>query len=380
MVISIIKSKKYIFLSLFVLASSFYAQVNINNETSKEKTSVKQFCYTNPITRDTSISMRDHCIIKVGEKWYCTGTSNPIWTGPNPGVHLLVSGDLIHWQHHSWLIDAGKLPADCPYNGRFWAPEIHFIKNKYWLTVNSGKVTNEDPKGMKTHSVWLFSSDQVTGPYKLVNGPLTPQYNNDATLFEDEDGETYFYCSGNGLFQAKIDLSTGKLIGKAEKFLDKKEPGYPDWMVGGIEGPFVIKRDGTYFMFFSTWTRGYEVGLLKSKSPLGPWELASREPIFGTRKKGYRPELAKEGGYDNLKFLDTQDPYCETGHNAIFEGPDGKLWNSCHYSMYDKRPYPYNPELKDWEKLPQLGIEPVYYKDGRFYIAGPTWTKQCVEY
>ncbi|MDA3867088.1 MAG: hypothetical protein PF489_10140, partial [Salinivirgaceae bacterium] len=33
------------------------------------------FIYTNPVTRDTSIAMRDHCIIKVGEKWYCTGTS-----------------------------------------------------------------------------------------------------------------------------------------------------------------------------------------------------------------------------------------------------------------------------------------------------------------
>ena len=47
--------------------------------------------YTNPITRDTEISMRDHFIIKVGDKWYSTGTSNPIWTGPNPGVRLLES-------------------------------------------------------------------------------------------------------------------------------------------------------------------------------------------------------------------------------------------------------------------------------------------------
>jgi xylan 1,4-beta-xylosidase len=199
-------------------------------------------------------------------------------------------------------------------------------------------------------------------------------------LFEDEDGQTYLYCSGNGLFQAKIDLPSGRLIGTIQKFLDKREPGYPDWMVGGIEGPFVVKREGTYFMFFSTWTRGYEVGLLKSKSPLGPWELASQEPIFGTRKKGYRPELAVSGGYTDLIFQDTQDPYCETGHNALFEGPDGRLWSSCHYLMYDKRPYPYCPDLQSWEKTPQLGIEPVYYRNGMFSINGPTWTEQLVEY
>ncbi len=374
------KCKLVLLWNLFLLAFSCFAQERTHTITSTDSAVTHVFCYTNPITRDTSISMRDHCIIKVGNQWYCTGTSNPVWTGPNPGVRLLVSGDMLHWRQHSWLIDASKLPPDCPYNGRFWAPEIHYIKNKYWLTVNSGKVTNEDPKGMKTHSIWLFSSDEVTGPYKLVNGPLTSQYNNDATLFEDDDGQTYLYCSGNGLFQAKIDLPSGKIIGKIQKFLDKREPGYPEWMVGGIEGPFVVKRDGIYFMFFSTWTRGYEIGLLQSKTPLGPWELASREPIFGTRKKGYRNELAIEGGYANLKFQDSEDPYCETGHNALFEGPDGKLWNSCHYIMYDKRPYPYCPDLEPWEKTPQLGIEPVYYKNEMFYIKGPSWTKQCVEY
>jgi xylan 1,4-beta-xylosidase len=370
----------YWLIGLLVISCAYFAQAQTNISQSTFGKAKHVFCYTNPITRDTNISMRDHCIIKVGNLWYCTGTSNPVWTGPNPGVRMLVSDDLIHWKQHSWLIDASKLPADCPYNGRFWAPEIHFIKNRYYLTVNSGKVTREDPKGMKTHSIWLFVADKVTGPYKLVNGPLTLQYNNDATLFEDEDGQTYLYCSGNGLFQAKIDLTTGKLITPIQKFLDKKQPGYPEWMMGGIEGPFVLKKDGTYFMFFSTWTRGYEVGLLKSKFPLGPWELALPNPIFGTRKKGYRPELAAEGGYAYLKFQDTQDPYSETGHNSLFIGPDGNLWNSCHYFMYEKRPYPYSHTFQPWELTPQMGIEPVTYRNGMYYIAGPTWTEQKIEY
>ena len=72
---------------------------------------------------------------------------------PHPGVQMLVSDDLINWKQHSFIIDVSKLHKDCPYNGRFWAPEIHFIQNKYWLTVNSGKVTAEDPKRISTHSV-----------------------------------------------------------------------------------------------------------------------------------------------------------------------------------------------------------------------------------
>lgn len=340
----------------------------------------REFRYTNPIIRDAGMGMRDHCIVKDGDRWYCTGTSLPVWEGKNPGVRLLVSDDLLIWRHHSWLIDSAKLPPDCPYDGRFWAPEIHCMQGAYWLTVNSGKVTDEDPKGMKTHSVWLFSSANITGPYALVNGPLTGQYNNDATLFEDDDGLTYLYCSGNGLFQARIDLAEGTIRGTLEKFMDRLDPGNPEWMIGGIEGPFVIKRDGTYFMFFSTWTRGYELGLLSSKSPLGPWKLVSREPIFGTRKKGYRPELAASGGYSHLRFEDSLDPYCETGHNSLFEGPDGNLWSSCHYLMYGKWAALHSLALEDWEMVPQLGIEPVSYRDGRFYIAGPTWTEQSIRY
>ncbi|UOE32450.1 family 43 glycosylhydrolase [Hymenobacter monticola] len=293
---------RFLLLKPYVALAALWVSLAACSQAKKTAASVDAaggrhtFRYTNPITRDTAISMRDHFIIKVGRQWFATGTSMPVWSGPNPGVRLLVSDDLIHWRQHSWLIDGKKLPASCPYNGRFWAPEIHYIQKKYWLTVNSGQVTAEDPKGMKTHSVWLFSSDKVTGPYKLVNGPLTPHYNNDATLFEDEDGQTYLYCSGNGLWQAKIDLPTGKLVGEIKQFRGAKDANNPGWMVGGIEGPFVLKRDGTYFMFFSTWTRGYEVGLLRSKSPLGPWELAAPEPIFGTRKREYRAEMARNGG------------------------------------------------------------------------------------
>ncbi|MGB8358056.1 MAG: family 43 glycosylhydrolase, partial [Bacteroidales bacterium] len=188
---TLIKCKLNLIFILFVFSSSCYAQAGSTDGASTESPANHVFRYTNPVTRDTSISMRDHCIIKVGNQWFCTGTSNPVWTGHNPGVRLLVSDDLINWKQQSWIIDAGKLPVDCPYNGRFWAPEIHFIRNKYWLTVNSGKVTEEDPKGMKTHSIWLFVSDSVTGPYKLANGPLTNQYNNDATLFEGEDGQAW---------------------------------------------------------------------------------------------------------------------------------------------------------------------------------------------
>ncbi len=62
----------------------------LNIEASAQTTAVpgREFRYTNPITRDSAISMRDHFIIKADKKWYCVGTSEPVWTGPNPGVRF----------------------------------------------------------------------------------------------------------------------------------------------------------------------------------------------------------------------------------------------------------------------------------------------------
>lgn len=104
------------------------------------------------------------------------------------------------------------------------------------------------------------------------------------------------------------------------------------------------------------------MGFIKYTSLLGPWELVSHEPIFGTRKKGYRPELAISGGHADLKFQDTEDLCCETGHNALFEGPDGKLWSSCHYIMYEKRPYPIVQTSRTGRKHHKWDLNPCITK------------------
>jgi xylan 1,4-beta-xylosidase len=350
----------------------------------------KVFKYTNPITRDSSQSMRDHCILKVGERWYMTGTSQPIWSGINPGVRLMVSDDLLNWRDTTWIIDAKALPAECPYNGRFWAPEIHKINGKFYLSVNSGHEGEKTGnKRMDEHKVWIFSADHVTGPYSLITPQglgLSKYFTNDASLFGDDDGRAYVYCCGGGLWQAEIDLKTGKLADETKglsgftKIIGEKDQGNPDWMYAGIEGPYVIKRNGAYWMFFSSWTRGYEVGILKGESPLGPWKLVGNEPIFGTRKHEVRDAMAKKDGYAHVQYEDTKDPYVEVGHNAIFEGPDGKDWICCHYWLRGN-------QVESNEHVPiygntreQLGFEPVKFEDGIFKINGPTWTKQVVKW
>lgn len=340
------------------------------------------FRYTNPVTRDPGFAMRDHFILKVGDTWWMTGTTPPYWTGPNPGVGLFSSRDLLHWEFHSWLIDAARLPADCAFNGRFWAPEIHRAHGKFWLTVNSGRVTASDPRGLRDHGIFLFAAAAVTGLYEPVNaiGPIGRGFKNDASLFTDDDGRSYLYCSGGGLWHSEIDLPRGKLLGDGggdlQKICGPRDAGNPAWMIGGIEGPCVIERAGFYFLFFSGWTRGYEVGAMRAPTPLGPWELWPREPILGTRKRRYRESQMQRDGYAHLAFDDTPDPFVETGHCAIFEGPDGRDWLCCHYLREGREIVSTDPVVEYGDVTPQLGIEPLEFRDGRFSVRGPTWTEQ----
>jgi beta-xylosidase len=341
------------------------------------------FRYTNPITREPALAMRDHQIIKVGDTWYMTGTTPPFWTGRNPGVRLFSSPDLLHWKFENWLIDGSKLPDDCYYNGRFWAPEIHRAHGRFFLTVNSGH-KGQDDRYMQNHGIVLFVAAQITGPYELVTtgGPIGRGFKNDATLFTDHDGQSYLYCSGGGLWQARIDLATGRLIDAddLQKIIGPRDTGNPEWMIGGIEGPFVIRRQDTYFMLFSSWTRGYEVGVLTAATPLGPWRLSANSPIMSTRKRRYRQKQMQEGGYDHLQFADTVDPFVETGHCAVFEGLDGRDWLCCHYFPEGRQPIDDGPVREYKDTQPQLGIEPLRIENGLVIVNGPTWTEQVIEW
>lgn len=357
------------------------------------RTATHSFTYKNPITTDPGQSMRDHIIVKEGDKWYVTGTPQPVWDGPNPGTRLMVSDDLLHWRDTAWIIDSSKLPDDCPYKGRLYAPEIHKIGGVFYLVVNSGYFPNAS-KGQyweANHRTWIFKSDDIVGPYDLLtkDGLSVDGYANDASLFGDDDGRAYIYCchydpGKAGLYQAEIDLSTGELLANKqgvkefELMMTPDDPSMPDWAAGGIEGPYVIKRHGYYWMFFSTWTRGYEIGVLRADTPLGPWVVSQDEPVFGTRKHEVRDEMAVRDGYDWVQYEDTDDPYVEVGHNGVFEGPDGQDWICCHYWLRGTNVIgnPHVPIYDDTSE--QLGFDPLHYSDGVWHANGPTWTEQTV--
>ncbi|MCX6997022.1 MAG: family 43 glycosylhydrolase, partial [Kiritimatiellaeota bacterium] len=157
-----------------------------------------------------------------------------------------------------------------------------------------------------------------------------------------------------------IDLEKAKLVGRRFPTLPNRVPG--TWEQVGIEGSFVIKRAGVYYMFYSSWSRGYEVGYATAPHPTGPWTKYSGNPIYGAQD----PKRCQANG---LPYTGKPDsPFLGAGHCTIFTGPDGRDWIAAHGTFRDAK--------SDQDRF-LLVYDPIRIdQDGIVHADGPTWTTQ----
>jgi beta-xylosidase len=345
------------------MATHLFGSSNVSHGEDAEKkgASGAVFTYQNP---NPQLEFRDTHIVPDNGKFYAVGTCPPYWDNkpkPNPGVKLFSSDNLKDWKYEGLLIDAEKLPADAWYKDRFWAPELRKIQGKYYLTFNC---QNESREYEHFHGCGMAVADKIIGPYRVLteSEPIIPFPSNDMTLFEDEDRKVYtFFNNGwtdvHHIYAAEIDLTTAKL--KEEPvLLFSQEPG--KWDGGGIEGSHVVKNEGTYYLFYSSWTRGYEVGYATATNIRGPWKKYEKNPLFGAKKEA----VCVRYGEDVIE--DKDFPYTHVGHNAVFLGPDGRYWISCHtYQKEVNRAY--------------MLMDPFWFEDGEIRTVAPTYTPQRVK-
>ncbi|ANY19348.1 Glycosyl hydrolases family 43 [Tsuneonella dongtanensis] len=316
------------------------------------------FTWQNPIFDGITGGIRDAQVLRDGGRWHLVGTAPEFWTGPNLGVRIFSSDTLTSWGEERLLIDRSKLDPSVWYYDRFWAPEIHRIEGKYWLVVNC---RNESEAHKHSHGTLLARADALDGPYEILTPKQPLVTGNDMTIFTDDDGQTFGYWNQEKVIKGgRLWLDGGKFLGEP---WDCFYVGGPQaWDKIGIEGPYVIKRDGRYYMFYSSWSRGYEIGYATADRPEGPWTKFSGNPIYGAQNER---ECEKAGLACNV---DTRTPYRAVGHNEVFTGPDGRLWISCHGILRD------GPHAG----IPSLVIEPIDFVNGEIRIKGPTSTPQTV--
>ena len=332
---------------------------------STPTTAPTSFTWTNPL----SPNLRDPQIFAHEDGfWYMAGTSSPFFEqfGESPGIKIWQSRDLANWDDGTIVIPR---PAGGWFQKRFWAPEVYKSPDdgKYYLTFNC-------PKGganaNTAQAIALAVADKPMGPYRVTTPDTPLAEGNDASVFRDDDGKTYIFRSGLSAFE--VDLPHAKVIGEPFPVLAKPPvattgPGDWDGQVKGapgvgLEGPCVIKIDKTYYCFYSSWGRGYEIGYATADNVRGPWTRYEGNPIYGAQDA----EWAKR--YKHAITADlSKTPYRQVGHGSVFTGPDGRLWTTAH-------------AFRKGEKVsePHLVFDRLRYENGRFLPIEPTFTPQTV--
>lgn len=249
----------------------------------------KQYC--NPLPMEIGQggnASGDVTVLHDNGKYYMFCTGGGAW----------VSDDMLNWEFHA----VQHVPV---------APDVVKYNGKYYMSGNDSP---------------LYVADNPLGPYELQGewkntGPIEDGWNGafDTHIFIDDDNQPYLFWPGrgiSGIYGVKLDpddLSrfAGKpvhLLGfnpmhKWERYGEMNE--YPG--VAWIEGPWVIKRDGVYYLEYSasgTQWKTYAEGYYTSRNPLGPYEYAPNNPLL--RK--------------------TEGLVTGTAHGSIVKGPDGGWW------------------------------------------------------
>ena len=209
-------------------------------------------------------------------------------------------------------------PASGANSKNVWAPEIHFIDNKWYIYYTAGSST--DHATQRTFVLENTSSDPLSGTWTekgKIADPAADVFAIDGTVF-NHNGNNYFLWSGQAsasdntqrIYIARMTnpwtLATSRVL--------LSSPQYPWEMVGSPpavnEGPQILKNAaGKVFLIYSAsgcWTDDYALGMLTLNDggdPLNPTHWTkSATPVF-TKK----PSSAAYG----------------PGHNSFFKSADG---------------------------------------------------------
>lgn len=181
------------------------------------------------------------------------------------------SPDLVHWTRHARVLDVENV-AWAAY--AVWAPSAVENKGKYYLFFGANDIKRNGQLG----GIGVAVSERPEGPFKDALGkPLIGEIHNgaqpiDQMVFKDDDGQFYMYYGGwQHLNVVRLAPDLLSVVPFADGTTYKEitpDPAY-------VEGPFMAKRKGVYYLMWSEggWTGpDYSVAYAMGTSPAGPFK------------------------------------------------------------------------------------------------------------
>lgn len=211
-------------------------------------------------------------------------------------------------------------PHDGPGSFALWAPELHWLRGKWYLYYTASVRGQDDDSHRHVFVLENPSTDPTKGKWTSKGMLGIDKPGIDGTVFELK-GQLYFvyspYVGDHSDLVISYMTNPWTLTGPQ---VDIAHPTFAWEMQGGrkiLEGPeFIQGPTGKLFLSYSAsacWSDDYALGLLSAPAgadPMDPlvWHK-SPTPVFATS--------VKNGVY-------------ATGHNGFFKSPDGTDWIIYH--------------------------------------------------
>lgn len=216
--------------------------------------------YQNPVL---PMDYSDPDVIRVGIDYYLVASSFTYL----PGVPLLHSRDMVHWEQLSWCVE--RLPFEryrLPAHGSgTWAPAIRFHDGMFYVFIP-----------LPDEGIFVTTAAAPCGPWSELRCLKETVGWIDPCPFWDDDGSAYMaHAFANSRCGIKHRLDICRMAPDASSLLDDGTVVYQNELLHPtLEGPKMYKRNGWYYLFAPAGGvgTGWQVAL-RSRNPLGPYEI-----------------------------------------------------------------------------------------------------------
>ncbi len=229
---------------------------------------------------------------------------------------------------HNWEMLGDALPTKPVWASAtqdFWAPAVHYAEGRYFLyySAKPDAALTDTTRGL---CLAVAVAERPTGPFVDSGAPLLcgeSFVNIDPFAYDDPaTGKRLLYW-GSGFGPIKVrELAADRISFAPGSAAIDLIPVIPDTDPNNysrlIEGAWLERRDGYYYLFYSGdnccgENAHYAVMVARSRSATGPFET-----------------LAQAGGRADSVILEASPRWLAPGHNAVATDARGQSWILYH--------------------------------------------------
>ncbi len=246
--------------------------------------------------------------------------------------HVFSSDNLTDWTDHGMIVDQWTAPWVNEKGYSMWAPDCKEHNGKYYFFFPAGMKPQPGQRFGGGNRVGVAIADYPEGPYTPQATPIDGVGGIDPCIFVDDDGQGYLVMPGITITKLNDDwLSISK--DPADRHRVEEVP-----TKGLVEGPYLFKHDGHYYMTFP-WARDVEEVLA----------YCMADNIFGPYK------------FMGV-FFEEHANKCWTNHHSIIEFK-GQTYLFYHHNEF-------SPEF---DKNRSVCADSIFFEpDGRIRMVKPT--------